>query len=89
VPQSSLKPWVFVHISKVSSEPPSFYVMTQSRLHDILAPGDKAYRERYLVKHGQEYGDRAGVYKLSLTQAAPHENAWSVVLQLLGIVGPS
>lgn len=83
LPISSSKPWVFVHLPEELSLPPSFFVLLQSELHEILAPLDVEYRRKYQAKHGIEYGDRAGVYNLSFEQAKPFQNAWQKILDQL------
>jgi hypothetical protein len=76
VPAKSEKPWVFVHLSEDSKEPPKFFVLTQSQLHEILDPIDVEYRKKYKEKHGREYGDKPGVVNISLKLLAGYENEW-------------
>jgi hypothetical protein len=83
VPEPSSKPWVFVHIPRSESDPPSFYIMSQRQLHDIVDPVEVEYRRRYLAKHHEEYGDRTGVVNLSRKQAESSKDAWPVIFELL------
>lgn len=83
VPESSQKPWVFVHLPKGDYDAPSFYVLTQKQLHEILAPIDAEYERKYKDKHGVEYGDKAGVVNVTREQLKPFENNWDIILKLL------
>lgn len=76
VPPPSSKPWVFVYVPKDEFEAPIFYILLQSELHDLLAPGDKKYRSRFKEKWGEEYGDRRGVVNLNRAEAKPFHNGW-------------
>lgn len=80
VPAPSDKPWVFVRVPTDVQTPPRFFVMTQRELHDILTPGDLAYRERFKAKHGVEF--KKGVVTLTLKEAEPHANQWEKILVL-------
>lgn len=79
-PASSPKPWVLVYIPSDKTEAPSFYVVLQSELHNIMAPLDEEYSRRYLEKHGEEYGDRPGVANFTRSQAAPYKDAWGKII---------
>jgi hypothetical protein len=83
VPPPSSAPWVFVRVPSESTEPPAFFVLTQSELHEILHPVDVAYRKNYLAKHKEEYGDRPGVVSLSVAQAEPFRNRWTTIVDLV------
>lgn len=86
VPQPSSAPWVFVHVPANSLAPPSFYVLSQKELYDILIPIDATYRRSYLAKHGKEYGDRRGVVNLSREEAEPFKDRWGTIIDLLKTV---
>jgi len=86
VPQPSSAPWVFVHIPADALTPPSFYVLSQQQLFDVLSPGDVAYRRNYLARHGVEYGDRRGVVNLSRRGAEPFKDRWATIIDLLKTV---
>ena len=86
VPKPSSAPWVFVHVPANSLASPSFYVLSQQQLFDILNPVDVAYRRSYLAKHGEEYGDRRGVVNLSRDEAEPFKDRWATIVDLLKTV---
>lgn len=88
VPQPSTAPWVFVHIPPTATEAPTFYVLSQAQLYDILHPVDVAFRTNFLAKHNEEYGDRRGVVTLSREQAAPFKDQWATIIDLLKAVAP-
>lgn len=79
----SPKPWVFVYVPLVDTEAPSYYVILQSELHEILAPIDAEYNRRFEAKHGVEYGDRPGVVTFTRAQAEPFRNAWDKIIRQL------
>lgn len=82
-PSKSEKPWVFVYLPGNSEESPKFFVLTQFQLHDILAPLEAAYFERYEEKHGKKYGDKPGVVNVSRRSLAAYENKReAIVVQL-------
>ena len=83
LPQSSPAPWVFVQVPASPLAPPSFYVLSQRQLFDVLSPGDLAYRRNYLARHGEEYGERRGVVNLTLEQATPFKDRWETIVDLL------
>jgi hypothetical protein len=80
VPVASAKPWVFVHMPIDPATPASFYIVLQSELHDILAPGEAEYYRKFKEKHGVEYGDRKGVVNFTSKQAEPFRNQWEKIL---------
>jgi hypothetical protein len=83
-PVPSPKPWVFVYLPTEQSEGPSYYVVLQSELNEILTPLDVEYNRRFKEKHGVEYGDRRGVVNFTRAQAEPFKNAWErIISQLL------
>jgi hypothetical protein len=84
VPKPSEKIWVFVHVPNDSSFPPSFYILTQSEIADILAPLDAQYRQRYKEKHGVEYGDKPGVCSLKRTQIEGYQGRWEKIADRIG-----
>lgn len=83
VPCPTTKPWVFVHMPLEPTVPPSFFIVLQSGLHDILAPIGIEYRRKFKEKHGVEYGDRPRVENLTKQQAAPFKDAWSKIVDQL------
>lgn len=83
IPAPSSKPWVFVHVPEDTQLPPSFFVLLQSELHEILAPLGDEYRRRFKEKHGVEYGERVGVENLTMKQAEPFRDGWSKILDQL------
>lgn len=85
LPISSQKPWVFVSMSDNPTDPPDYYVVLQSELHDILAPIDADYRQKFKNKHETEYGDRPGVVSFTRKQAEPFRNAWWKIIDQLKI----
>jgi hypothetical protein len=82
-PEKSDKLWVFVRIPKEDKRPASYYVLTQTEIHDTLMPIEEEYQRKYREKHGEDYGDRAGVCNLSLKQAEPHRDAWYKIVEQL------
>ena len=82
-PLVSPKPWVFVYLPIEYTEAPSYYVVLQSELHDILDPLDVEYKRKFKERHGVEYGDRPGVVNFTREQAEPFKNAWEKILNQL------
>lgn len=80
VPAPSMKPWVFVHLPAKANDAPTFYALTQEKLHEILAPIEAEYERKYKEKHGVEYGDKAGVVNVTRAQLEPFENNWEAIL---------
>lgn len=80
VPSPSPRPWVFVHIPTEPSASPEFFVLFQSELHEVLAPGEAEYFRKFKEKHGEEYGNRQGVVSLHRQQVQPFKNAWEKIL---------
>lgn len=85
VPEPSERIWIFVYVPKDGAQPPSFYVLTQSEIAEILQPLDEDYRRRYKERHGVEYGDKAGVCSLKRSQIEEAEDRWDKVSQRLSI----
>ena len=85
VPDKSNKPWVFVHLPISVNEPPSFYIIKQTDLHEIIAPLSQKYRQNFFEKHGQEYGERPGVINISrvLLESNKCKDNWNVILDQL------
>jgi hypothetical protein len=83
VPLPSAKPWVFVHMPSERTAPPSFFIVLQSELYNILAPKATEYRRKFKEKHGDEYGNRRGVENLTKQQAAPFKDAWEKIVDQL------
>lgn len=79
----SQKPWVFVHLSEKSHEPPRYFVLTQSDLYSILAPMDTEYSRKYKEKHGSEYGDKAWIVNISHKLLSNYENNWEAIISQL------
>ena len=78
-PEPTSKPWVFVHVPIDPTLPPEFFVLTQAQLHDLLAPVEAKYRQRYREKHGIE-APNIGVATLPLAQAEPYEGRWNTII---------
>jgi hypothetical protein len=78
-PEPSVKPWVFVHIPLDANASPEFYVLTQSQIHELLAPSDAEYYRRYRERHGRE-STGIGVVTLSRKQAAPFKGCWQTII---------
>lgn len=85
IPATSNKPWVFVHIPTDPIASPSYYVILQSELNEILTPIDIEYRQKFKEKRGIEYGDRAGVISFTRKQAELYKNAWSKISDQLAL----
>lgn len=83
VPAQSQKPWVFVYLPEQSEEPPRFFVLTQTQLHEILTPLEAEYERRYKEKHGVEYGDKPGVVNISRKLLENYENNWQAIVDQL------
>lgn len=79
VPAKSEKPWAFVYLPENRAEPPRFFILTQSKLHQILAPLDVEYRRKFKEKRGVEYGDKPGVVNISRKLLAEYENNWEAI----------
>jgi len=84
VPQPSKKIWVFVYVPSDNAQRPTFYILTQTEITDILAPLDSAFRQRYKEKHGVEYGDKPGVCSLKRSDIEGYEDKWKKIERLLG-----
>lgn len=78
-----MRPWVFVHLPEESTLPPWCFVLTQTQLHEILAPREAAYLERYKLKQGKDYGDKAGVVNVGRAQLEQFENNWFAITSQL------
>lgn len=88
VPFPSQQPWVFVHVPDDPAQPPEFFILLQSELHEILAPNEAAYLARFELKHGRAYGDKTpGVAAAGLNQLIPFKNNWDVIIKLLASQG--
>jgi hypothetical protein len=85
VPDKSDKPWVFVHLPISANESPSFYIIKQTDLNEIITPLSQKYRQNFLEKHGQEYGERPGVINISrvLLESNKCKDNWSVIIDQL------
>lgn len=83
VPDPSNTPWVFVHIPELETEAPEFFIMSQKEIHSELKQSEDEYFERYKVKHGIEYGDKAGVASIKKSIAEKYKDNWSTILNLL------
>lgn len=83
VPAPSPQPWVFVHLPLNTDEVPEFFVMTQENMHNLLMPIENDYLERYLRKHGKEYGDKPGVAAMKKALAVRFKDNWNAILSLL------
>ena len=79
LPESSDRVWVFVYVPKECDQPPSFYILTQSEIRDILQPQDEEYRRQFKEKHGVEYGDKPGVCSLKRSEVTSAEGSWDKV----------
>ncbi|WP_221177982.1 hypothetical protein [Salinisphaera orenii] len=84
VPAPSKKIWVFVSLGEDIDTHAEFFVLTQSQLHKTLAAEETAYRERYRIKHGYEYGDRPSVARLLYKQAQPFRSCWQTIVDAFG-----
>lgn len=84
-PAPSDKPWVFVHLPTKSDEPPEFFVMMQTEIHNLLAPLENNYLERYKKTHGEEYGDKPGVAAMTRKLALQNncKDNWNAILNVL------
>ena len=78
-PEPASKPWVFVRIPSDATQPPEFFVLTQAQLHDLLAPVEAAYRQRYRENHGREAPNN-GVATLPLAKAEPYKGRWETII---------
>ncbi len=85
LPCKSEKPWVFVYLPVKSEESPQFFVLTQSQLHDLIAPREAAYYERYERRHGEKYGEKAGVVNVSRRALTAYENKWESIVSQLSV----
>ncbi len=77
------KPWVFVYLPIDPEKPPSYYIILQSELREALTPEDVRYREQFKEKHGEEYGDRAGVVGFLKKDADTYRDKWETITSLL------
>ncbi|MGR8931619.1 MAG: hypothetical protein ACU836_13335, partial [Gammaproteobacteria bacterium] len=70
------------HLPLKSNEPPEFFVMTQADIHNLLAPLEKDYQEKYKNKHGEDYGDKPGVAAMTRKLAIQnnYKDNWSSIL---------
>jgi hypothetical protein len=79
VPAPSEHLWVFVYMPPSNDQPPRYFVLTSSELHDLLSPGDAVYRARYQERHNHEFTG-TGVVTLKRTEAQPFEGKWEKIL---------
>lgn len=79
LPTRSEKPWVFVYLPVDETEAPSYYVLLQSELHDILAPIVEEHALRFKEKNGKEFGNSLCVWSLTRIQGEPFKNGWKRV----------
>ena len=82
-PQACNKPWVFVHLPAIPTEPPEFFVMTQKDVHEILMPLEERYLEEFERIHGESHGKRQGFAKMEKAQAEPYRDNWATIFNLL------
>ena len=83
LPLASSKPWVFVHLPIDPTDPPEYYIILQSELHDILTPIEEDYYRKFKEKHGIDFGDRKGVVNFTRKQAEPFKNQWAKIIRQL------
>lgn len=83
VPLSSEQPWVFVHLPEKLEEAPSFFILTQAEIHEILNPIEIEYQRRYKEKHGEEYGNRPGFTAITVEQVRAHKDKWNKIMVAL------
>jgi hypothetical protein len=82
VPRASEQPWVFVAVPDNASEPPEFFVLTQSDLHNALFQGEAEYFAKYREKHGRDYHG-PGVAKARRADVENYRNNWQAILRQL------
>ena len=85
VPAPSNKPWVFVYLPIKSNEPPEYFVMTQADIHNLLAPLEKEYFEKYKNRHNEEYGEKPGIAAMTRELALQYnfKDNWNTILNVL------
>jgi hypothetical protein len=83
VPRPSDQPWVFVKIPATQVDSPSFFVLKQSELHDLLAPDDEMYRSKYRAKHGVPFTGK-GVVSLKESMILHFKDKWDSILKAIG-----
>jgi hypothetical protein len=79
VPKPSENLWVFVYVPAQDKLPPQYFVATSQELHELLSPGDAAYRARYKTRHKREFAG-TGIVTLSRKQAQPFEGQWRKIV---------
>ncbi|MEK8046438.1 hypothetical protein [Ideonella margarita] len=80
-PTKSRKPLVFVDLPNDIVAAPSFFVVTQEELHNLLIPLEQEYRVKYRAKHNEEYGEKPGVVAATRTVLAGYADEWATILK--------
>ena len=59
--------------------------MTQTNIHNLLAPLENEYLKRYKNTYGEEYGDKPGVAAMTRKLALQnnYKDNWSAILNVL------
>jgi hypothetical protein len=83
VPEKLEIPWVFVYLPEDDNKPPSFFVILQSELHDIMTSIVAEYNKNYEQRHHRPYDARNPVWDIKQTMLADRENRWDVITNLL------
>lgn len=82
VPEAGEKPWVFVFLASPHTAAPCFYVLTQSKLSEILGKNQRNYLKKFKARNGKEFSGR-GVVKLSRSSILEYEGRWETITNLL------
>ena len=80
LPDKSEKLWVLVHLPKLQTESPRYFIITSRELNHKLAPIDAKYRSDFLKKHKVKFQGK-GVFSFKLEQAEEFEGKWEKILK--------
>ena len=79
VPERRADPWVFVRVPAPSEQVgPTFYVVPQSAIHDILAPMEDERRRTFMERRGRE--PKPPVWSLTREQVEPFLGQWKHIV---------
>ena len=78
IPAPTTQPWVFVHFPITSNDPPTYYVVLQSELCNIIKANDDGYNARYKEKHGVDFSGK-GVMKIKKFLLEEHRDKWEKI----------
>ena len=82
VPEPSNRVWVFVLLPENIEHSPEFYILTQEEIYNELKPKETTYFKKYKEKHGEEYGDKPGLFSITRKDVLKYQNNWESLLKV-------